>query len=106
MYNLATILAVLIQPQRNKDVKYKSANSSLFRECEGGEEDVGQQREQGEKDKRVKMSELLEYTLILLKILHLLQTIGDETPLVIKGMWLDSSHRGVATYRCYFLSYK
>ena len=54
--------------------KYKSANSSLFRECEGGEEDVGQQREQGEKDKRVKMSELLEHTLNLLKNLQLLQS--------------------------------
>ena len=52
MYNLATILAVLIQPQRNKDVKYKSANSSLFREWEGGEEEVGKQREQRAEDKR------------------------------------------------------
>ena len=55
-------------------MKYKSANSSLFREREGGEEEVGQQREQRAKDKRVKMSELLEHTLNLLKNLQLLQS--------------------------------
>jgi len=32
--------------------KYKSANSSLFREREGGEEEVGKQREQRAEDKR------------------------------------------------------
>ena len=44
------------------------------------------------------MSELLEHTLNLLKYLHLLQSyplIGDETSLVIKGMWRDPSTEGL-----------
>ena len=46
----------------------------------------------------MKMSELLEYALKLLKNLQLLQSyplIGDETTLVIKGMWRDPSTEGL-----------
>ena len=67
---------------------------------------VGQQREQRAKDKRVKMSELLEYALKLLKNLQLLQSyplIGDETSLVIKGMWLDPPTEGLPLIGVFFI---